>query len=144
MATKKTVKTTPPAAPAVAKSETPAKKKTMPKSAAVEKMKPIAPVEPKAEPKVAANKSKATQPTVITAQIDVGFGNTLYIRGDGPGLSWEKGVALDCVADDQWSISINNAAKTVTFKFLLNDITWCTGDDYSVAPGTTFAITPAF
>lgn len=30
--------------------------------------------------------------TKIVALIDVGFGNTLYIRGEGPGLSWEKGI----------------------------------------------------
>jgi hypothetical protein len=30
--------------------------------------------------------------TTIEAKIDVGFGNNLFVRGEGPGLSWEKGT----------------------------------------------------
>lgn len=80
----------------------------------------------------------------MVAQIDVGFGNTLYIRGEGPGLSWEKGVPLDCVADDKWSVSLAETSKPVVFKFLINDQTWCTGDDYVARPGTTLTVTPIF
>lgn len=82
--------------------------------------------------------------TTIVAQIDVGFGNTLYVRGEGPGLSWEKGTALDCVADDKWSIVLAETSKPIVFKFLINDQTWCTGDDYVAQPGTTLTVTPAF
>jgi hypothetical protein len=82
--------------------------------------------------------------TTIVAQIDVGFGNTLYIRGEGPGLSWETGVALDCVADDKWSITLAETAKPIVFKFLINDQTWCAGDDYVAQPGTTITVTPTF
>jgi hypothetical protein len=83
-------------------------------------------------------------PTVITAKIDVGFGNALYLRGDGPGLSWNKGTLLDCVAGDQWSITIPGVKSPVTFKFLLNDQTWSKGEDYIAAPGSTTSLTPAF
>ncbi len=86
----------------------------------------------------------ASAPTVIKAEIDVGFGNTLYLRGDGPGLSWNKGVPLDCTADDQWKISIAGAKGPVTFKFLLNDETWSKGEDYVAAPGATVSLSPAF
>src|SRR3954469_12434810 len=51
--------------------------------------------------------------TKIEAQIDVGFGNALYIRGEGPGLSWESGVLMTCVSDDRWSTSIANATSPV-------------------------------
>src|SRR5579872_5239985 len=37
------------------------------------------------------------EPVTIEAKIDVGFGNTLYLRGEGPGLSWTQGVPLTCV-----------------------------------------------
>ena len=83
-------------------------------------------------------------PTVITAKIDVGFGNSLYLRGDGPGLSWNKGTLLDCVAGDQWSITIAGVKSPVTFKFLLNDQTWSKGEDYVAAPATTIDLIPAF
>jgi len=82
--------------------------------------------------------------TKITAQIDVGFGNTLYLRGDGPGLSWEKGIVLDCVADDKWSITFLDAVEPVVFKFLINDQTWSLGDDFVAAPGADLTVSPTF
>lgn len=82
--------------------------------------------------------------TTLAAKIDVGFGNTLYIRGEGPGLSWDEGVPMDCVADDKWSISIGDTAKPVVFKFLLNDLTWCAGDDYVAQPGSSVVLVPKF
>jgi hypothetical protein len=84
-----------------------------------------------------------TTRTTIVAKIDVGFGNALYIRGKGPGLSWEKGLAMDCVADDQWTVAISDALAPIMFKLLLNDITWC-GTDYSVEPGGSITIEPTF
>lgn len=85
-----------------------------------------------------------TTRTTITAQIDVGFGNALYIRGEGPGLSWDKGIVMDCVADDKWVITLSDAAMPVVFKFLLNDITWCVGNDYVVDPGASMTTVPVF
>lgn len=82
--------------------------------------------------------------TKIVAQIDVGFGNTLYIRGEGPGLSWEKGIPLDCVADTQWSLSLSEASRPVVFKFLINDLTWSIGEDFVVQPGGSVELTPTF
>jgi hypothetical protein len=82
--------------------------------------------------------------TVITAKIDIGFGNRLFLRGEGPGLSWEKGAALDCVADDRWVFSVKGAAQPIAFKFLLNDESWSVGDDFVVEPGASLAVTPLF
>jgi len=82
--------------------------------------------------------------TTITALVDVGFGNTLYLRGEGPGLSWEKGVPMNCVTDDQWSLAIAESARPVVFKFLLNDETWCAGDDMVAEPGSTVSFKPEF
>jgi hypothetical protein len=82
--------------------------------------------------------------TTITALIDVGYGNALFIRGEGPGLSWEKGIPLDSTADDKWSIALGESSRPVVFKFLINDVTWSAGDDYSVAPGTSITLTPSF
>lgn len=92
----------------------------------------------------AAGTTMPPVPTTIVAQIDVGFGNTLFVRGDGPGLSWEKGVSLDCVADDKWTISLGETAKPIVFKFLINDQTWCAGDDFIAQPGTTVTVSPTF
>lgn len=100
-------------------------------------------VAPTAAPQV---KSATSVPlaTTIVAQIDVGFGNTLYVRGEGPGLSWEVGVPLDCVADDKWSLRLPETAKPIVFKFLINDQNWCLGDDFVAQPGTTLTLSPLF
>ena len=83
---------------------------------------------------------------MVSAKIDVGFGNTLYIRGEGPGLSWTKGLALKNAGADEWTISLPRAARPITFKFLLNDSedAWCLGDDYSADPGTLGVFRPEF
>jgi len=95
-----------------------------------------------AAPAVKAGAAKLS-PTVITARIDVGFGNALFIRGEGAGLSWDAGVALDCVGGDQWSISLP-ATKHVTYKLLINDASWSLGDDFVAAAGKKVTVTPLF
>jgi hypothetical protein len=93
---------------------------------------------------VAAPASPVVADTTILAQIDVGFGNQLFIRGEGPGLSWEQGAPMTCVGDDRWAFTVGGASKPVVFKFLLNDRSWSAGEDYSVAPGATVVLTPTF
>jgi hypothetical protein len=51
---------------------------------------------------------------------------------------------MDCVADDQWIITISDALAPIVFKFLLEDETWCAGNDYSVEPGGSITIEPTF
>jgi hypothetical protein len=55
-----------------------------------------------------------------------------------------KGLAMDCIADDRWLFIIHDASRPIIFKFLLNDVTWCVGEDYSVEPGTSFTLEPVF
>jgi hypothetical protein len=132
--------------PAPATKPAPSAVKTAPAAkAAVSKTKAATSIP---SPKPAAPAIKPVLPTkvvtTVTALIDVGFGNTLYLRGDGPGLSWDKGVPLQSVADDKWSIVLPESGRPVIFKFLLNDVTWCTGEDFTVAPGTSITLTPLF
>ena len=82
--------------------------------------------------------------TVITAEIDIGFGNTLYVRGEGAGLSWDRGLLLDCVSDEVWSIKLGESTRPILFKFLVNDLSWSTGDDYVATPGETVSLVPVF
>ncbi|MEO7597288.1 MAG: hypothetical protein ABIV50_00025, partial [Opitutus sp.] len=82
--------------------------------------------------------------TTISANADVGFGNGLYVRGEGPGLSWEKGLRMECVADDRWSLALGESTRPFVFKFLVNDERWSIGDDYTIAPGASVMLTPAF
>jgi hypothetical protein len=94
----------------------------------------------------ARKKSVTVEPpaTFISARADIGFGNHLYVRGEGPGLSWDHGIAMDCVAADLWSSTVKGATGPVTFKVLVNDISWSTGNDYVVEPGQSVTIVPTF
>jgi hypothetical protein len=91
-------------------------------------------------------KKKTGEPpvTFISAQIDIGFGNLLYVRGAGPGLSWDRGTPMDCVGSGLWTVSIKNASEPVVFKVLVNDLSWSAGEDYVVSPGQSVTITPSF
>ncbi len=107
---------------------------------------PKAPAAPAVKPHPAPAKKAAvkTTSTKITAKIDVGFGNTLYVRGEGPGLSWDRGLAMDCIGDNEWTVTISDATVPVVFKFLLNDLTWCVGNDYTAEPGQGVTVEPSF
>ncbi|HEX2100204.1 MAG TPA: hypothetical protein VHF69_06060 [Candidatus Synoicihabitans sp.] len=134
--TKKTVETTP-AKKTAAPKKIPTPSRGAPAAAATSKARAAA--APASTPKPAG-----PSVTSIVAKVDVGFGNQLHIRGDAPGLSWDEGVLMSCVADDQWTYTIAGATKPVLFKLLLNDVTWSVGEDYAVAAGGSVVVTPTF
>lgn len=89
-------------------------------------------------------KGGATSKSVtIEAKIDVGFGNALYLRGEGQGLDWNHGVPLTCVDGTTWKWT-GEAKDKLKFKLLLNDAVWCQGEDIVAAPGQKLEISPAF
>ena len=81
--------------------------------------------------------------TTIEAKIDVGFGNNLFLRGQGAGLSWDRGIPLTCVDGKTWQWS-GKADDKLTFKLLLNDSVWAKGADLVAAPGQKVEVAPAF
>jgi len=95
-----------------------------------------------AAPAVVA-KPKGARVTIIAA-IDVGFGNSLSIRGSGPALSWDKGLLLGNVAEGKWEIVLTGIEAPFEFKFLVNDLTWSAGENFVASPGDTLTLTPAF
>ena len=88
--------------------------------------------------------SKQVVKTSITARVDVGFGNQLYIRGAGAGLSWEKGLQLENVSSYEWAFATTKARSDVVFKFLINDELWAEGDNVTVAKGGSSISSPVF
>ena len=97
-----------------------------------------------APPSPAAMAKPRAAGVTITAKIDVGFGNALFVRGSGAGLSWNKGSPLVCVSSDTWRIVLPGADSPFAFKFLVNDDAWSTGKDFLAGPGDTVTVTPAF
>ena len=96
-----------------------------------------------ATPAVKAVKAKPVV-TTISARIDIGFGNALYVRGEGPGLSWDRGTLMKCLSDEEWQLVLGESARPFVFKFLVNDLSWSAGPDYVVAAGGTLVLTPGF
>ncbi len=123
------------------------RKKAEPKAKAPAAPAPV-PAAPVVAPAVKAAAAPAAKPvrkpTVIAARINIGFGNTLFVRGEGPGLSWDRGLAMDCLADDLWSVSLPGSGNGVVFKFLVNDLSWSAGSDFVVASGDSVELTPSF
>ncbi len=93
--------------------------------------------------KVAAKKAPVKKTTII-ARVDVGFGNSLYLRGEGNGLSWNKGTPLENVGPYEWTFSTTQAKGDLSFKFLINDEKWAEGDNLTVAKGDTSISSPVF
>jgi len=113
-------------------------------------LKPVAPktsaaIVESAKPAPTAAKASAvkTAVTTIEAKVDVGFGNRLFVRGQGAGLSWNQGAPLTCVDAKTWRWT-GTAEEKLTFKLLINDAVWAKGEDVVVAPGKRAEIAPAF
>lgn len=85
----------------------------------------------------------AASPITIEAKIDVGFGNKLFVRGQGAGLSWDHGIPLECVDSQTWRLTVP-AQDKLQFKLLLNDSVWAQGEDLIAAPGKKVEVVPAF
>ncbi|MDB6127684.1 MAG: hypothetical protein JWM35_1580 [Verrucomicrobia bacterium] len=73
---------------------------------------------PSSEPAISSD--GATR-LLVTAYI--GIGNRLFIRGDGPGLAWDKGVPLQFVSIGKWRWESGEATSPVKFKLYKNDET---------------------
>lgn len=120
--------------------KTPAPKKAAVKKAAAEKAAPAK----KAPAKKAESLKVSGGLTRVIAKVDAGWGNSLFIRGNGAGLSWHAGVLMQCVGSDEWIWENKIGKGTVEFKVLVNDEIWAVGDDVSVNAGDTVTCHPVF
>ncbi|MBQ6704620.1 MAG: hypothetical protein IJN19_01245 [Opitutales bacterium] len=89
-------------------------------------------------------KKAAKKVTRIIANVDVGWGNMLYIRGEGAGLSWEQGVPMLCNNDTEWHWTAETDAEPISFKFLVNDEKWASGENVTINAGDVHISTPTF
>ncbi len=115
-------------------------KKTATKKVAVKKA-----AARKVATKKTAKKAAPVSPiTTIVAKVDVGFGNSLYLRGSGAGLSWDKGTLMGNAAADEWVWSSDSVKGALEFKVLINDEIWAVGDNAFVTKGDRIVIEPIF
>ena len=83
--------------------------------------------------------------TRLIATAYIGIGNRLFIRGEGPGLSWEKGVPLQFVSIGKWRWETPDATGPVSFKLYKNDSIECTAlGKQNLDPGHQQELTASF
>ena len=89
--------------------------------------------EESAAPAEASISSDGATRLLVTAYI--GIGNKLFIRGDGPGLSWDKGVPMQFVSIGKWGWASNDVTMPVACKLYKNDETAALSGEIFLEPG---------
>jgi hypothetical protein len=75
----------------------------------------------------------------------VGIGNRLFVRGDGPGLSQDKGVPLQFVSIGKWRWETADATAPIRVKLYKNDQNECSAlGEITLAPGHQAEVTANF
>jgi hypothetical protein len=82
--------------------------------------------------------------TQIIIKCDAGWGNKLYIRGDGPGMNWEKGIKLRNIDKDTWVFETQSGSPSFEYKILFNDKDWETGCNHKIGCQKNQEINPQF
>ena len=79
---------------------------------------------------------------LVTAYI--GIGNKLFIRGDGPGLSWDRGAPMQFVSIGKWGWASHDATAPVRCKLYKNDDTAALSGEVTLEPGKHVEVTALF
>jgi hypothetical protein len=82
--------------------------------------------------------------TRMIIKCDVGFGNSLFLRGKGANLSWDYGVPLQNFKSDEWTWETEASFNSCEFKVLINDKIYEVGENHQLSSGTTIQYTPKF
>jgi hypothetical protein len=82
--------------------------------------------------------------TVVEAQVQLGPSDSLYIRGQGSGLSWEAGQPMTWVEPAKWVWCTRAGQPGTEFKVLVNDEVWSMGENSVLRPGDVVRIQPQF
>jgi hypothetical protein len=139
-----------PAAPAAAETSVGPGRKRSPKKPATEPTPALdLPLDESAAGAAAAGTVERTLTsdgaTRLLATAYIGIGNRLFIRGEGPGLSWDKGVPLQFVSIGKWRWETNEATGPVRYKLYKNDEQECTAlGEHALEPGHLQEVTAPF
>ena len=89
-------------------------------------------------------KARGSETSRIEVEYDAGFGNQLYIRGEGASLSWEKGVPLTNTNANHWAWETSAPFNSCRFKILVNDVQYEVGENHVLTYGGTIRYNPKF
>ncbi len=95
--------------------------------------------------KVAATTSGTNVTTTINVHFDVGYGNSMHLRGNQP-LSWSVGSAATWTTGNTWVWKTTAIPSGASFEYkaLKNDRVWSVGSNYVGTGGSTMDIYPSF
>lgn len=101
---------------------------------------------PTEETKAKPVKDKSTNSgmTSVVANVMIGIGNKPFVRGEGPGLSWDEGVAMNFIEIGKWAWSPTRKNASLTIQIYRNDEDPDKGGKYEIKPGDKFEVTPEF
>lgn len=89
-----------------------------------------------------AKTADGTTRLLVTAYI--GIGNKVFVRGEGAGLSWDKGVPMEFVSIGKWSWETGDSAVPLKIQLYKNDDLPAQGDPITLPPGHHIEVTPVF
>ena len=102
------------------------------------------PKDPKATTEKGVEEKNNSQITSVVANVMIGIGNKPYVRGEGPGLSWEQGIAMNFVEIGKWAWSPSRKNASLTIQIYRNDEDPDKTGKHEIKPGEKFEITPEF
>jgi len=82
--------------------------------------------------------------TSLIATAYIGIGNKLFLRGDGPGLSWEEGVPMQFLSIGKWGWSSLETDAPITCRIYKNDDEPAIDGDIVLNPAELKEISPRF
>ena len=82
--------------------------------------------------------------TQVIVHFDCGFGNNLFIRGEGASLKWDEGILLRNVKPSQWFWETHEPFDLCQFKILINDCCYEQGDNHLLSCGKVLVVEPIF
>ena len=82
--------------------------------------------------------------TSVIAKVMIGIGNKPYVRGQGPGLSWEEGVPMNFMEIGKWAWSPPRKNVSVTIQIYRNDEDPDNTGKHEIKAGEKFELTPDF
>lgn len=97
-----------------------------------------------ATPPAQKHELKKCSRTHVVVNYDVGYNNSITIRGKGPGLSWDKGIPLKNTKHDEWIWETDSPFNNCEFKVLINDAHYEIGENHPISCGACIKFTPKF
>jgi hypothetical protein len=83
--------------------------------------------------------------SAVVASVFIGIGNKPFVRGNGAGLNWDKGIAMEFVEIGKWQwIAPSNLDEPVELQLFRNDEDADSTGKYTLEPGQQLDLSPVF